>query len=125
MDMEDIYIQNLVPPRLRNGKFSTSFFKSLGETDAEFERLLAEARSRGSILRYVGRLSNGAARAEIKEYPSDHPFASTKGTDNIIAFTTQRYSTTPLVVQGPGAGADVTAMGVFSDIRKLLYYLPY
>jgi homoserine dehydrogenase len=51
--------------------------------------------------------------------------ASTKGSDNIIAFTTQRYSKTPLVVQGPGAGADVTAMGVFSDLLKLLHYLPH
>jgi aspartokinase/homoserine dehydrogenase 1 len=125
MDLDDIFIQNLVPPRLRNGKLSKEFFKSLQEADTMFERLLSDARSHGSILRYVGWLSNGVARAEIKEYPLNHPFASTKGTDNIIAFTTQRYSKSPLVVQGPGAGADVTAMGVFSDIRKLLYYLPF
>ena len=50
--------------------------------------------------------------------------ASAKGSDNVIAFTTKRYARTPLVVQGPGAGADVTAMGVFSDILKLLHYLP-
>ena len=56
--------------------------------------------------------------------PRTHPLASVKGSDNIIAFTTKRYSRTPLVVQGPGAGADVTAMGVFSDILKLLHYLP-
>jgi len=49
---------------------------------------------------------------------------SAKATDNVIAFTTSRYSRTPLVVQGPGAGADVTAMGVFSDVLKLLHYLP-
>ena len=49
----------------------------------------------------------------------------TRGSDNIIAFTTKRYSQTPLVIQGPGAGADVTAMGVFSDILKLLNYLPH
>jgi hypothetical protein len=53
------------------------------------------------------------------------PIARTMGSDNIIAFTTKRYSRTPLVVQGPGAGADVTAMGVFSDILKLLHYLPH
>ena len=67
-----------------------------------------------------------AARApESREFPHDHPIAATKGSDNIIAFTTKRYSRTPLVVQGPGAGADVTAMGVFSDILKLLNYLPH
>jgi homoserine dehydrogenase len=51
--------------------------------------------------------------------------AATQGSDNVIAFTTKRYSRTPLVIQGPGAGADVTAMGVFSDILKLLHYLPH
>jgi homoserine dehydrogenase len=49
----------------------------------------------------------------------------TKGSDNIIAFNTKRYAQTPLVIQGPGAGPDVTAMGVFSDILKLLHYLPH
>ncbi len=125
MDLEDIYIQNLIPQKLRKGKFSKKFFEELKETDSTFEKMLAKAQSHNSILRYVGTITNGLARAEIKEFPSNHPFASTKGTDNIIAFTTERYSKTPLVIQGPGAGADVTAMGVFSDIKKLLYYLPY
>ena len=66
----------------------------------------------------------GRRRPSLREYPRDHPLAAAKGSDNIIAFTTKRYSRTPLVVQGPGAGADVTAMGVFSDILKLLHYLP-
>jgi aspartokinase/homoserine dehydrogenase 1 len=73
----------------------------------------------------VGTLQGRAAFAELKEIPLNHPFAGTRGSDNIIAFTTHRYARTPLVVQGPGAGADVTAMGVFSDILKLLHYLPY
>jgi homoserine dehydrogenase len=79
------------------------------------------AASCGAVLRYVGILENGRARATLKEFPRDHPVASAKGSDNVIAFTTKRYSRTPLVVQGPGAGADVTAMGVSSDILK---YLP-
>jgi len=82
------------------------------------------AASRGAVLRYVGTLERGRARAGLKEFPRDHPIAAAKGSDNVIAFTTKRYSRTPLVVQGPGAGADVTAMGVFSDILKLLHYLP-
>ena len=76
------------------------------------------------MLRYVGTLEKGRARAGLKEFPRHHPVASAKGSDNVIAFTTKRYARTPLVVQGPGAGADVTAMGVFSDILKLLHYLP-
>ncbi|HEY6213877.1 MAG TPA: hypothetical protein VIW45_16400, partial [Vicinamibacterales bacterium] len=82
------------------------------------------AAARGNVLRYVGSLARGRARAGLKEFPKHHPVASATGSDNVIAFTTARYSRTPLVVQGPGAGADVTAMGVFSDILKLLHYLP-
>jgi aspartokinase/homoserine dehydrogenase 1 len=76
------------------------------------------------VLRYVGVLQGRAASAGIREIPKEHLLASTKGSDNIIAFTTHRYARSPLVVQGPGAGADVTAMGVFSDLLKLLHYLP-
>jgi aspartokinase/homoserine dehydrogenase 1 len=77
------------------------------------------------VLRYVGVLEQGRAHAALKEFRVAHPVASAKGSDNVIAFTTRRYRKTPLVVQGPGAGADVTAMGVFSDILKLLHYLPH
>jgi homoserine dehydrogenase len=84
----------------------------------------ARADSRGNVLRYVGTLQNGRAEAGLREYPRNHAVTSAKGSDNVIAFTTKRYAGTPLVVQGPGAGADVTAMGVFSDVLKLLHYLP-
>ena len=107
LDIQDVRVDSLV-----------------GVKDAAMQRRLERARSRGAVLRYVGVLEGDRARAEMREFPRDHPFAGTKGSDNIIAFTTKRYSRTPLVVQGPGAGADVTAMGVFSDILKLLHYLP-
>jgi len=107
MDIQDVQVDSLV-----------------GVDDAAMSRRLQRARSRDAVLRYVGVLEGDRARAGIHEFPRDHPFAGTKGSDNIIAFTTKRYSRTPLVVQGPGAGADVTAMGVFSDILKLLHYLP-
>jgi homoserine dehydrogenase len=86
---------------------------------------LKRAHSRGSVLRYVGSLTEGRAQAKVQEFRRDHPIAMTKGSDNIITFHTKRYSQTPLVIQGPGAGPDVTAMGVFSDILKLLHYLPH
>jgi len=107
MDIQDVRVDSLV-----------------GVDDATMNRRLQRARANGAVLRYVGILEGNRARAGMREFPRDHPFAGTKGSDNIIAFTTKRYSRTPLVVQGPGAGADVTAMGVFSDILKLLHYLP-
>ena len=125
MDIADIPVETLVPRTLAVGRFSPRLFKSLAKHDSEMTQRLNRARSRGAVLRYVGTLKGGYARAGIKEFPRDHPIAATKGSDNIIAFTTKRYARTPLVVQGPGAGADVTAMGVFSDILKLLNYLPH
>ena len=125
MDMKNIRVENLVAPNLRRGAFTESFFKSYATQDDAIRKRLERARLKGAVLRYVGILQGQAAFAGLKEIPLNHPFASTTGSDNIIAFTTHRYARTPLVVQGPGAGADVTAMGVFSDILKLLHYLPY
>src|SRR5438876_4410635 len=125
MEIGDVRVQSLVPKNLAAGPFSERFFTLFAEYDSVMEARLKRAQSRRAVLRYVGMLEAGNARAGIKEFPRDHPIAATKGSDNIIAFTTKRYAHTPLVVQGPGAGADVTAMGVFSDILKLLNYLPH
>ena len=124
MDLEDVAVDSLVPARLRSGAFSPRFFAAYAHEDGRIADRVRRAAARGNVLRYVGSLARGRARAGLKEFPKHHPVASTTGSDNVIAFTTARYSRTPLVVQGPGAGADVTAMGVFSDILKLLHYLP-
>ena len=124
MELDEVKVDSLVPRPLRNTKFSDRFFSDLARYDHEIAERVERARQRGAVLRYVGVLERGRAQAGLKEFPSTHPVASAKGSDNVIAFTTKRYRKTPLVVQGPGAGADVTAMGVFSDILKLLHYLP-
>lgn len=125
MEIKDVAVDSLVPKKLASGKFSQRFFLQLAQYDSAMLTQFRRAQSRGTVLRYVGTLEGSHARAGIKGFPRDHPIAATKGSDNIIAFTTKRYARTPLVVQGPGAGADVTAMGVFSDILKLLNYLPH
>jgi aspartokinase/homoserine dehydrogenase 1 len=125
LEIEDIKVESLVPQKLATGKFTPRFFVAFAQFDNQMSARLERAKSRGAVLRYVGTLTGDRAAAGIKEFPRDHPIAATKGSDNIIAFTTKRYARTPLVVQGPGAGADVTAMGVFSDILKLLHYLPH
>jgi aspartokinase/homoserine dehydrogenase 1 len=124
LEMKDIRFENLVPPSLRKGTFSAELMGRFRSMDARMLQRLEEARSHGAVLRYVGILEGFTAVAGLREMPLSHPFAGTKGSDNIIAITSHRYARTPLVVQGPGAGADVTAMGVFSDILKLLHYLP-
>jgi aspartokinase/homoserine dehydrogenase 1 len=125
MELDEVTVDSLVPRALRRGRFSEKFFSDLARHDSEVAERVAAAGRRGNVLRYVGVLERGRAQAGLKEFPRTHPVASAKGSDNVIAFTTKRYRRTPLVVQGPGAGADVTAMGVFSDILKLLHYLPH
>jgi aspartokinase/homoserine dehydrogenase 1 len=124
MDLNDVKVESLVPKALRRGKFSAGWLTSLGRYDRAMARRFTRANAKGAVLRYVGTLERGRARAGLREIPADHPVAVAKANDNVISFVTKRYSRTPLVVQGPGAGADVTAMGVFSDILKLLHYLP-
>jgi aspartokinase/homoserine dehydrogenase 1 len=124
MELADVAVDTLLPRSLTGGPFTPQFFSAYADFDAEMTARFERAQARDAVLRYVGTFENGRARAEIKEFPRDHRFATTSGSDNIIAFTTHRYARTPLLVQGPGAGADVTAMGVFSDIFKLLHYLP-
>src|SRR4051812_47202718 len=124
MDLGEVRVDSLVPKALARGKYSSAFLTAFAREDDAMAERVKRAAARGAVLRYVGVLERGRARAGLKEFPRDHPVAAAKGSDNVIAFTTRRYSRTPLVVQGPGAGADVTAMGVFSDILKLLHYLP-
>jgi aspartokinase/homoserine dehydrogenase 1 len=124
MDLDEVRVDSLVPKPLARGKYTSRFLSAFERHDGEMADRVRRAAARHAVLRYVGTLERGRARAGLKEYPRNHPVASAKGSDNVIAFTTRRYARTPLVVQGPGAGADVTAMGVFSDILKLLHYLP-
>ena len=124
LDLDEVKVDSLVPKSLARGKYTSRFLTAFAASDATMAERVKRAAARGSVLRYVGTLERGKASAGLKEFPRTHPIASAKGSDNVIAFSTKRYAKTPLVVQGPGAGADVTAMGVFSDILKLLHYLP-
>jgi homoserine dehydrogenase len=125
MEIDDVDVQSLVPRNLVRCRFRPQFFRSLARLDQEMAERLNRAQSHGAVLRYVGTLAGNRASAGIREFSLNHPIAATQGSDNVIAFWTKRYSRTPLIIQGPGAGADVTAMGVFSDILKLLHYLPH
>lgn len=79
----------------------------------------------GERLRFVGTVDceTKKGNVELRSFPADHPFCQLTGTDNIIAFRTERYNAQPLIVRGPGAGAEVTAAGVFSDLLRLSSHL--
>jgi aspartokinase/homoserine dehydrogenase 1 len=79
----------------------------------------ARAAADGQVLRYVARLDAAGARVGLCELPAGHAFAHLRLTDNIVQFTTRRYCDNPLIVQGPGAGPEVTAAGVFADLLRV------
>jgi aspartokinase/homoserine dehydrogenase 1 len=88
------------------------------------ERRRADAAAKGHALRFVGSITrDGKASVRLRAYPATHPFARIQLTDNIVLFRTRRYHENPLVVQGPGAGREVTAAGVFADLLRLASYL--
>ena len=123
LELDDVRIESLVPESLRNGSVE-EFFERLPKYDQAMTDLLIQARGRDEVLRYVGVVnSEGPCSVELKSYPRSHAFAGTSGSDNIVAFKTQRYHTQSLIVQGPGAGPDVTAGGVFADLLRLASYL--
>ena len=98
--------------------------QKLSSNDDAISLQLKEAQSNNEILRYVGSIAPGKKpKVELRSFPQNHPFSRIKATDNIVAFKTKRYFEQPLIVQGPGAGPDVTAAGVFADLLKLVRYL--
>ncbi|KAJ3112964.1 hypothetical protein HK100_002142 [Physocladia obscura] len=127
LSLEDLPIENTVPEPLRAIPSADEFMVRLPDFDAHFAALNDAARARGKVLRCVGvvdPVNPSASGVKLAEYDASHPFASLKGSDNIIAFTTKRFPN-PLIVQGAGAGAAVTAFGVFSDILKIKRQVEY
>jgi aspartokinase/homoserine dehydrogenase 1 len=119
LSLQDVNVQGLVPESLR-AVSRDQFMATLGALDAPMQARLDAARARGAVLRYVARLGrDGQAQVALVELPADHAFAHLRLTDNIVQFTTRRYCDNPLIVQGPGAGPDVTAAGVFCDLLRL------
>ncbi|KAJ2230401.1 Homoserine dehydrogenase [Coemansia sp. RSA 1722] len=113
-------VENIVPEALRSVDTADEFMNRLPEFDGHFKELNDQALASGSVLRYVGMVDvqGGQSSVKLARYALDHPFASLKGSDNIIAFTTERFPN-PLIIQGAGAGDAVTAFGIFSDLIRI------
>jgi len=123
VEVSDLRVTSLVPKELQNVPVA-EFLEKMELMDEHLFTLYKEAASKNQRLRYVGQVaSDGTCHVELASYNVSHPFAQSKGTDNVVAFTTERYSTQPLVIQGPGAGPAVTAGGVFADLLRLSAYL--
>ena len=116
---DEVDVESLVPEALRNVDTDT-FLARLEELDEPLARRHAEAKARGGVLRFLARLNQrGKARVGLVEVPATHPAARLYGTDNQFALTTTRYHSQPLVIQGPGAGPEVTAQALLGDVLAL------
>ena len=123
LEMSDVEVKGLVPEVLA-GASVEEFMERLPEFDAGMAALLDEAKRTGQVLRYVGRIdSSGKATVGLTHLDARHAFANIALTDNVVRFATRRYCDNPLIVQGPGAGPEVTAGGVFADLLRLSAYL--
>ncbi len=123
LELDDVAVESLVPDSLRDGSVD-DYLDRLHEQDDIMAARLEEARQAGEVLRYVGRLSaTEGATVRLERLPATHAFAGINLTDNIVQFKTARYCDNPLIVQGPGAGPEVTAGGIFADLLRLGSYL--
>jgi len=111
-------VESLVPKWARALPLP-QFLERLGELDASWKRRVDAARAQGHVLRYIATVMPGKIAVGLKPVPLSNPLASIKGSDNQLVFTTARYKANPLVIRGPGAGAEVTAAGVLNDILRL------
>ena len=123
LELADVRIESLVPAGLESGSIE-EFMARLAHSDGAMRERFEQARGRGKVLRYLGRLlADGQATVGLAELDASHPFANIALTDNVVRFATRRYCDNPLIVQGPGAGPEVTAGGVFADLLRLSAYL--
>ncbi len=123
IEIGDFPVRNLVPEALRDCSID-EFLEKLPEYDGEMQLLFETAAAEDKQLRYVAKLdAAGNASVGLEAVDKTHPFCNINLTDNIVQFETERYSANPLVIQGPGAGPEVTAAGVFSDLLRLANFL--
>ena len=118
IEKEEVEQEPFIPKEYFLGTINT-FMKALKSFDIEFEKKRKEVADKGGRYRFVATFENGKARIGLKEISSVHPFYNIEGSNNMIALTTERYKEFPIVIKGYGAGAEVTAAGVFADIISI------
>ncbi|GBU27585.1 bifunctional aspartokinase I/homoserine dehydrogenase I [Treponema sp. R8-4-B8] len=118
IEFKNVKIDPILPPACFNAKDIASFFTELEKTDADYEKRRADAAADGKQLRYIAVIEEGKAKISFRAEAEGSPFRSLVDSDNIVVITTNRYLKLPMVIKGPGAGAQVTATGVFADILR-------
>ena len=119
MNLEDIDNTSFLSASGLKSDTVEDFYNTLIADEAHYQSLYASAKANHCQLKYVAKLDNGKASVSLQEIPEGHPFYNLQGSDNIVMFYTQRYPKQPMIIKGAGAGADVTASGLFADIIRI------
>ncbi|MEM9100748.1 MAG: bifunctional aspartate kinase/homoserine dehydrogenase I [Pseudomonadota bacterium] len=124
-EINDVIIEPILPDHLNDPSMSIDdFLQALPAYDQEIETKVLAAKAEDQLLRLVGEIRNGVCKVGVIAVDKSHPLYPIKGGENALSFTTQRYAPIPLVIRGYGAGADVTAAGVFADILRVASWNP-
>ncbi|XMO86284.1 bifunctional aspartate kinase/homoserine dehydrogenase I [Algibacter sp. AS12] len=119
MNLEDIENTSFLSEAGLKSDSVDDFYKTLIADEAHYQSLYASAKANNCQLKYVAKFDNGKASVSLQEIPEGHPFYNLEGSDNIVMFYTERYAKQPMIIKGAGAGAEVTASGLFADIIRL------
>ena len=119
LELEDIENKSFLPEACLKTATNDAFLASLDKHEDHFLALYQDAKANNARLKYVATYENGVASVGLKQIPEGHDFYNLEGSDNIVLFYTDRYAQQPLIVKGAGAGAEVTASGIFADIIRI------
>ena len=119
MELDEIENRPFVPEECMETDSIEAFYEKLDEYDHVFKEIVDSAAKEGKRVKYVATMDHGKASSGLETYGPEHPFYELAGKDNIVLFQTQRYPEQPLVVKGAGAGAAVTASGIFADVMRI------
>ncbi|HXJ97652.1 MAG TPA: bifunctional aspartate kinase/homoserine dehydrogenase I [Gelidibacter sp.] len=119
MNLEDIENTSFLTENNHKSSSVDDFYETLITDEAHFQKLYESAKNNNCQLKYVAEFDGKTAKVGLKEIPPQHPFYNLEGKDNIVMFYTQRYREQPLIIKGAGAGAEVTASGLFADIIRI------
>lgn len=119
LELDDIAKNAFLPEESLNTTNNDDFYASLTKNETHFQEIFKAANDKDCRLKYVAEFVDGKANVGLQHIPSHHPFYNLEGSDNIVLFFTNRYPENPLIIKGAGAGADVTASGIFADIIRI------
>ncbi|NQZ78952.1 MAG: ACT domain-containing protein, partial [Ekhidna sp.] len=119
LEDDQIELKSFIPATCENTRDLDEFYQKIEKEEDFFRNLYTQAKDKGSRLKVVASFENGESKVQLEEVPDSHPFYHLEGKDNVVLFYTDRYAEQPLVIKGAGAGAEVTASGIFADVLRI------